>query len=239
MALARKDNLRGILHTCAEAVVRHLEVAFARIWTLNSDSQELELQASAGMYTHLDGRHSRIPVGALKIGLIARERKALVTNDVQNDSRISDLDWARNERITSFGGYPLLIEDRVVGVMGMFSRKPITQDTQDAQTLAAAVAQCIERKRLEEKVSTNERELQLQTEVIPQHIWSASPDGSIDYCNQRLLTYLGQTMEEMKVAGVSFIHPDDRNRLLTAWNDATSRGTAYEVEARLLGRDGQ
>ena len=96
-----------------------------------------------------------------------------------------------------------------------------------------------QRKRLEEKVSANERELQLQTEVIPQHIWSASPDGSIDYCNQRLLTYLGQTMEEMKVAGVSFIHPDDRNRLLTAWHDATSRGTAYEVEARLLGRDGQ
>ena len=239
MALARKDNLRGILHTCAEAVVRHLEVAFARIWTLNSDSQELELQASAGMYTHLDGRHSRIPVGALKIGLIAQERKALVTSDVQNDSRISDQDWARNEEITSFAGHPLLVEDRVVGVIGMFSRKRITQDTQDAEALAAAVAQCIERKRLEEKVSANERELQLQTEVIPQHIWSASPDGSIDYCNQRLLTYLGQTMEEMKVAGVSFIHPDDRNRLLTAWHDATSRGTAYEVEARLLGRDGQ
>src|SRR5437879_2857194 len=53
-----------------------------------------------------------------------------------------------------------------------------------------------ERKRLEEKVRANERELRLQTEVIPQHIWSALPDGSIDYCNQRLLTYLGRTMEE-------------------------------------------
>ena len=28
----------------------------------------LELQASAGIYTHLDGPHARIPVGRLKIG---------------------------------------------------------------------------------------------------------------------------------------------------------------------------
>ena len=31
MALARKDSLRGILHACAEALVRHLDAAFARI----------------------------------------------------------------------------------------------------------------------------------------------------------------------------------------------------------------
>jgi PAS domain S-box-containing protein len=37
-----------------------------------------------------------------------------------------------------------------------------------------------ERKRLEEKIKENERELRLQTEVIPQHIWSALPDGSVD-----------------------------------------------------------
>ncbi len=49
MALARQDTLRGMLHTCAEAMVRHLDAAFARIWTLNSEGHELELQASAGL----------------------------------------------------------------------------------------------------------------------------------------------------------------------------------------------
>jgi PAS domain S-box-containing protein len=38
MALARKDDLRGILHACSEAIVRHLDAAFARIWTFNSES---------------------------------------------------------------------------------------------------------------------------------------------------------------------------------------------------------
>jgi PAS domain S-box-containing protein len=96
-----------------------------------------------------------------------------------------------------------------------------------------------ERKRLEEKVRENERELRLQTEAIPQHIWSALPDGSVDYCNQGLLAYLGLTMEGIRLAGPNFIHPDDRDRVVGAWHQATSQGTAYEVEARMLGSDGQ
>ena len=134
MALTRKDNLRGILHTCAETMVRHLDAAFARIWTLNLQGRELELQASAGMYTRQDGRYSRIPFGELKIGLIAQERKAHLTNDVQNDPRISNHDWARAEKMTSFAGYPLVVEDRIVGVMGMFSRMALTPNT--LETLA-------------------------------------------------------------------------------------------------------
>ena len=58
MALARKDSLREILRLCAEAIVQHLDAAFARIWTLSTNDHELELQASAGMYTRLDGGYS-------------------------------------------------------------------------------------------------------------------------------------------------------------------------------------
>ena len=67
-ALSKPAHSREILRGCAEAIVRHLDAAFARIWTLNTDKNLLELQASAGMYTHLDGPHSRIQVGKLKIG---------------------------------------------------------------------------------------------------------------------------------------------------------------------------
>jgi len=147
MALARKDTLRGILHICAEAMVRHLDAAFARIWTLNSEGHELELQASAGMYTRLDGRYSRIPFGQFKIGLIAQERIAYLTNEVQDDSRIDDKDWARNEKMISFAGYPLVVEDRIVGVMGMFSQKLLTESTLNTLSfLADGIAQGIGRK---------------------------------------------------------------------------------------------
>jgi PAS domain S-box-containing protein len=56
LALNAGTELQVMLQQCAGLAVRHLDVAFARIWTLNESSQLLELQASAGCYTHLDGR---------------------------------------------------------------------------------------------------------------------------------------------------------------------------------------
>src|SRR5262245_30510042 len=62
-----KGSLQSMLQKSAEALVRHLGAAFARIWTLNPKESVLELQDSAGMYTHLNGRHSRIHGSKLKI----------------------------------------------------------------------------------------------------------------------------------------------------------------------------
>ena len=106
-AFAETDNLRTILNSCAEVIVHHLGAAFARIWTLDENENVLVLQASAGLYTRLDGTHARVPVGQLKIGRIAEEGKPHLTNDVPNDERVSDRDWAKREGMVAFAGYPL------------------------------------------------------------------------------------------------------------------------------------
>ncbi len=48
-ALSSGDTLSGVLRRCAEAMVHHLDAAFARVWTLNEEEDVLELRASAGM----------------------------------------------------------------------------------------------------------------------------------------------------------------------------------------------
>ena len=86
----------------------------------------------------------------------------------------------------------------------------------------------------------NERELRLQTEVIAQQIWSALPDGSIEYCNQRLLTYHGCSLRDMQGFGfLKYIHAEDRERVRGAWREAVAQGTVYDIEARQLRSDGQ
>ena len=152
-ALSGGGALRNVLQRCAQALVQHLDVAFARFWTLNDEEDVLELQASAGMYTHLDGPHSHVPVGQLKIGLIAQERKPHLTNTVTSDPRVSDKGWARREGMVAFAGYPLIVEDRLVGVMAMFSRQELTGDIIEAlASVADVIAQGIERKRAEEEI---------------------------------------------------------------------------------------
>ena len=160
MAFGKEESLKTILRECSEAIVRHLDAAFARIWTLSDDGQMLELQASAGMYTHLDGPHSRIPMGQFKIGMIAQERKPHLTNDVLNDPRISDRAWAKREGMASFAGYPLSVGERTIGVLAMFSRKAVTPET--TETLASGadlIAQGIERKRAQQALQMTQAEL--------------------------------------------------------------------------------
>ena len=145
--------LPAMLQRSAEAVVRHLDAAFARIWTLNDQQNVLELQASAGLYTNLDGEHARVAVGQLKIGLIAQERKPHLSNDLLNDDRISHPEWAKREEMVAFAGYPLLVEGRLVGVLAMFARKFLGQDTLEAlESVADTIAEGIQRKRAESEI---------------------------------------------------------------------------------------
>ena len=78
------------------------------------------MQASAGLYTHLNGAHGRVPVGQFKIGRIARDRKPHLTNSVVGDPEVSDQEWARREGMVAFAGHPLIVGERVVGVMAMY-----------------------------------------------------------------------------------------------------------------------
>jgi PAS domain S-box-containing protein len=150
ISLLSNDSLSQMLRRCTEVVVEKLDAAFARIWTLNSKENVLELQASAGLYTHLDGPHSRVPVGKFKIGLIAQERKPHLTNCVVGDPRVSDQDWAKRAGMVSFAGYPLIVEDRLVGILAMFSRKALPDNTLIAlSSVANQIALGIERKQIE------------------------------------------------------------------------------------------
>jgi PAS domain S-box-containing protein len=144
--LTGSDKPREILQFCCEALLRHLDAAFARIWTLNEQEQVLELQASAGMYTHIDGAHSRIPMGQFKIGKIAQDREPHLTNQVIGDPRVGDQEWAQREGMVAFAGYPLIVGDRLVGVLAMFSRHTLAKTALDSLAVVAdSIAVGIER----------------------------------------------------------------------------------------------
>jgi PAS domain S-box-containing protein len=126
-ALTKGDDLRDVLHGCTEALVRNLDAAFARIWLYDPDDRVLLLKASSGMYTHLDGGHARIPLGKFKIGRIAEDQRPHLTNEVIGDPQVPEQEWAKREGMVAFAGYPLLVDRRLVGVMGMFFKQPISE----------------------------------------------------------------------------------------------------------------
>jgi PAS domain S-box-containing protein len=242
-ALAAGGTLRDILQRCVESVVRNLDAAFARVWILNQQGDTLELKASAGMYTHLDGPHSRVPVGSFKIGLIAQERRAHLTNDVANDPRVSDKGWAQREGIAAFAGYPLIVEDRLVGVAAMFAREPLEEDTLEAlASVADAIAQGVERKRAEEELRRGERSLAEAQRIA--HVGNWEYDVSKDEVrwSDEMYRIFGFTPRAFAPTYKTFlrsVHPDDRGFLWRSIREALRNGGRAELEYRIVRPDGE
>ena len=244
------ESVDRTLQACCELVVRHIDAAFARIWTLEPGADTLVLRASAGLYTHLNGPHGRIQLGQFKIGRIAASRQPHVTNDVLHDPNISDPEWARREGMVAFAGYPLIVEGQLVGVMGLFARHILTRTvTDELDPIARAISQHIERKRSEaglrlardraeaEALSATESasRFRLLSEVVALQVWTARLDGSLDYANQEAVQYLGADLERdiLGNAWIQFVHPDDVPEATRSWQASIASGRNYEVEFRL------
>ncbi len=191
-ALIGSEPLRAVLQECTEALVRHLGVAFARIWTLNRAENVLELEASAGVYTHIDGGHSRIKMGEFKIGHIAKSRQAHLTNDVPHDPEVSDPAWARREGMTAFAGYPLIVERRVVGVLAMFARQSLADYVlHELKPLANGIAMFIDRKEGEDALRESEERSRLLLESSGEGIYGVDLDGNCTFANPACARLLG------------------------------------------------
>jgi PAS domain S-box-containing protein len=90
-----------------------------------------------------------------------------------------------------------------------------------------------DRKRAEEAVRIRELNLLQITETIPEMLWSASPDGAIEYCNGRLLDYTGLSLEQVLRDGwMNLLHPDDVEPTVDVWRSCVESGAPYRVEVR-------
>ncbi|MBI5819631.1 MAG: PAS domain S-box protein [Verrucomicrobia bacterium] len=174
--------LEDKLKLVTDGIVQLFEADFCRIWLIRpGDLCELgcvhaelklgphvcryrdrclHLMASSGRYTHIDGKgHSRVPFDAYKIGRIAscKDRKFL-TNDVTNDPRIHNHEWARGLGLISFAGYQLRIPGvKTLGVLALFARHLILP-IEDAQldSLSSTLAQVIQHAQAEEALRASE-----------------------------------------------------------------------------------
>ncbi|MGO9269485.1 MAG: PAS domain S-box protein, partial [Terriglobia bacterium] len=243
VALTRGGTLRSGLQECAEALVRHAGAAFARIWTLNEASAILVMEASAGIYTHIDGPHGRVPVGSFKIGHIAQSRTPHLSNDVQNDPEVGDHAWAQREGLVSFAGHPLLVENKVVGVVAAFGQRPFSDATLLAfASVANQIAQFVHGKRAEEALQRSEAYLAESQRLSRVGSWAWNvATRELVYWSPEHYRIFGFDAEKGPVSfatALERVHPEDRRVVSKVVAGIVHEQRDFEWDFRLLLPDG-
>jgi diguanylate cyclase (GGDEF)-like protein/PAS domain S-box-containing protein len=96
-----------------------------------------------------------------------------------------------------------------------------------------------DRKKAEEALKFSESQYRHLSEGIMHQVWTARPDGYIDFINSRGLEYFGTTLEKLDEIWKDVFHPEDLPNMLEHWKYALDTGAKHEVEFRLLGKDGE
>jgi len=94
-------------------------------------------------------------------------------------------------------------------------------------------------KRAEIALKASEEEFRTLSQTMLNHIWTATPEGRIDWLNDRVLSYSGETAENLKGDGWGrIVHPDDFLDAAAIWADALNKGEVYQTEFRIRRHDG-
>src|ERR671930_2600784 len=95
-------------------------------------------------------------------------------------------------------------------------------------------AEQLKEQELAELRRESEERYRFLAEAQPDQIWTALPNGELDYVNQRALDYFRLSFPELVESGwTQIVHPEDLARMLERWEHALATGQAYENELRL------
>ena len=137
-------------------------------------------------------------------------------------------------------------EGRLTDLFVNFVYQPIYQKdgtTSDIMVVANDVTEQVNSrlvlKEKNEELSLLAEQLAYVSNTIPQQVWTATPDGLLDFVNEQTIQYFGKTAAELLGANwAKVVHPDDLESAGKAWVHALATGEPYQTEFRLLSKEG-
>jgi PAS domain S-box-containing protein len=245
LALLDPDILERQLKKITDGVVDIFNADFCRIWLIAEGDRCtagcphaavtegphvcryrdkcLHLVASSGRYTHLDGEtHRRVPFGCYKIGGIASgEYLSFLTNNVTNDPRVHNHEWAKELGLVSFAGIQLRPpHGDTKGVLALFSQSIISDEEyallEGIGNLAMRVMQTAQ---AQEALRESEERIKVKLDAI------LSPEADISNLDLRDIID-GQAVQSLMDAffavtrlGVAIIDIQGNILVATGWQD--------------------
>ena len=242
--------LNEVLMSITRLIETHSKGMSCSIFLLDEDGLHLRYGATnlpEAFRAATDGVCIGPDVGSC--GAAAFLRQSVFVSDILSDPKwVKFKDSAVAAGLRAAWSSPILSHDgKVLGTFGMYYREvrhPGTDEIQLIDYASRIAGIAIERKRAEEKLRQDERELRQLIDFLPQHVLVLDTEGFLLQANQMLLDYNGHTLEEMQSAGSDErhkrdVHPDDLDRARSERRCGLASGVPFEIEKRMRGTDGQ
>jgi two-component system cell cycle sensor histidine kinase/response regulator CckA len=238
-------DLEGAARTFTEMVADAVDVARTSVWLYTEDRTAIR---AVDLYERTQGWHESGQ--SLEAAIYPRYFAALASGrpiaagDARTDPRTCEFteSYLEPTGITSMLDAAVFLRGEVGGVVCIEHTGPPRVWTLDEQNFVASVAGLVsvvievaERARAEEELRESEERFRQLADAMPQIVWSARADGTIDYYNDQWYSFTGFDRDQDLAQMANLIlHPDDVARRNAALADAIATGSAYELEFRLL-----
>ncbi|MGK4006124.1 PAS domain S-box protein [Sorangium sp. So ce1036] len=115
----------------------------------------------------------------------------------------------------------------------LFRAAPLGKDASGRRLVISIAHDITERKRVDDALRESEANFRQLADAMPQIVWTARPDGAVDYYNRRWYELAGAKEGETTGDGwLAFLHEDDLQRAADAWRRSVATGEPYESEHR-------
>ncbi len=140
--------------------------------------------------------------------------------------------WVETYARAALGGEAIRFESRSEALGRWFD--VFAAPVEPRGRFAVVFKDVTEQKEAEQALAESEAHYRFMSETLQQQIWTARPDGQLDFVNHYVLGYFGRSYDEMIGLGwQGVVHEDDLPRVAERWSRALETGDPYEVEFRL------
>jgi len=153
--------LEDILKLIVTLTANVIKAKVCNVWLIDEKKQEFNIKATQSMHQeYLNKRTIKLNEGI--VGLVAIEKKPKIIFDVLKEEQYKEKKLARKEGLVSMASIPMMVKDKVIGVLNVYTNKPY-EFTKAEVTLLSTIAN-------QAAMAIEKTELIIKTKIIQEEL---------------------------------------------------------------------